>query len=499
MRPVAEQLSTIQTIVPAPVSVSPTGEAFSITVDTRIHATGEAARTAGLLAGFLRPATGFPLPVATEPGDITLQLVTAAELGPEGYHLEVTPTGVSLRANEPAGLGNAVQTLRQLLPHTVESTTRQPGPWLLPGGRIVDHPRFAYRGAMLDVARHFFPVPDVCRFVDHLARYKINHLHLHLTDDQGWRIAINSRPNLTAHGASTQVGGGPGGHYTQDDYREIVAYAADRNITVVPEIDAPGHTNAALSSYPELNPDNQAPDPYTGIDVGFSSLDANNETTYEFLTDVIAEISGLTPGPYLHIGGDEAQSTTDRDYQTFADRIAPIVAGHGKTMVSWHELAKAHPDPATVLQYWGTAKTEPEVVAGVVSAVNRGNRVILSPGDRTYLDQKYDENTEIGLEWAAHIETEDAYSWNPAAYLPEIPESAILGIEAPLWSETTSTMADLEFLAFPRLPAIAELAWSPAETHNWSAFRTRLATHGPRWTTAGIKYYPSPQIAWPTH
>ncbi|GAB3943101.1 hypothetical protein GCM10027614_31250 [Micromonospora vulcania] len=189
-----------------------------------------------------------------------------------------------------------MQTLRQLLPAAIESPVPVTARWVLPGGSIVDQPRFPYRGAMLDVARHFFAVEDVLRVVDHLARYKLNHLHLHLTDDQGWRIAIDSWPRLATVGGATEVGGGPGGHYTKADYRRIVSYAAARHVTVVPEIDLPGHTNTALVAYPELAPDKIAPPPYTGTEVGFSYVDPADERTYDFIADVLGELADLTPG-----------------------------------------------------------------------------------------------------------------------------------------------------------------------------------------------------------
>ena len=207
--------------------------------------------------------------------------------------------------------------------------------------RIDDRPRFRWRGAHLDVSRHFFSVAEVKRYIDLISQYKVNVLHLHLSDDQGWRIAIDSWPRLTSVGGSTEVGGGPGGYYTKRDYRELVRYAAARYITVVPEIDTPGHTNAALASYAELNCDGIAPPLYTGIDVGFSSLCVDKEITYEFLDDVIRELAALTPGPYLHMGGDEAHSTEDADYVRFIERVQPIVAAHGKRLMGWEEIAQA--------------------------------------------------------------------------------------------------------------------------------------------------------------
>ncbi|MFD1050114.1 family 20 glycosylhydrolase, partial [Kibdelosporangium lantanae] len=271
----------------------------------------------------------------------------------EGYQLTVNHGSVVIRANTAAGLFAGTQTLRQLLPAQVESRHRTNAKWIVPGGRIVDYPRFAQRGAMLDVARHFFSVAEVERYIDQLSQYKINTLHLHLADDQGWRIEIPGWPRLTSYGGSTEVGGTPGGYYTDRDYQELVAYARKKFITIIPEIDMPGHTNAALASYAELNCDGVAPPLYTGTDVGFSSFCVNKEITYKFLDDVIGTLARLTPGEYLHIGGDEAHSTSPADYVTFMNRVLPIVAKYHKKATGWHEIAKANPPASTVPQYWG--------------------------------------------------------------------------------------------------------------------------------------------------
>lgn len=460
--------------------------------------TPEALAVGEQLAALLRPSTGYPLPITTRehaaPPGISLRLTgTESRVGLQGYRLDVTPRQVVIRANTAAGLFAGVQTLRQLLPARVESRSPQPGPWQVPGVSITDHPRFAYRGAMLDVARHFFTVEEVKRYIDQLALYKINHLHLHLSDDQGWRIEIKSWPRLATHGGSTEVGGGPGGYYTQEQYREIVTYAQERHITVVPEIDMPGHTNAALASYAELNCDGVAPPLYTGIEVGFSSLCIHKEITYRFVRDVVRELAALTPGPYLHIGGDEAHSTPEEDYVTFMQRVLPIVREHGKIPVGWHDVVKADPPVETLAQYWGTTTSH----EGVADAVRRGQRVIMSPASRAYLDMKYDPSTPLGLSWAGYIEVDKAYGWNPGAFLDGVDESAVHGVEAPLWSETLEDSADIEYMAFPRLAAIAELAWSPWSAHDWESFRTRLAAQTPRWTALGVNFHPSPQVPWP--
>ena len=214
---------------------------------------------------------------------------------------------------------------------------------MIPKG--ADAPRYEWRSVMLDVARHFFGVDDVKRFVDVIARYGFNRLHLHLTDDQGWRIEIKSWPRLAEVGGSTAVGGGSGGWYTQDEYAELVAFAAAHGIVVVPEIDLPGHVNAALVAYPELAPADYSPEPYTGTDVGFSSLDVRNEWTYELVEDVVREVAALTPGPFFHIGGDEAAATAPANYVDFVERTAAIVRRHGKRMVGWEEIARARLPP----------------------------------------------------------------------------------------------------------------------------------------------------------
>ncbi|WOX24207.1 beta-N-acetylhexosaminidase [Streptomyces solicathayae] len=490
-------------VVPAPASVSPGGAPFTLTATTRIRVDQDSAPAVAVgeyLAGLLRPSTGYPLPVTddTGRGGILLRLSDRdTALGDEGYRLQSGRGGVTLTARTPAGLFHAVQTLRQQLPSAVERRTVQPGPWNVAGGTVTDTPRYAWRGAMLDVSRHFFTVDQVKRYVDQLALYKINKLHLHLSDDQGWRIAVDSWPRLATYGGSTQVGGGAGGYYTKDDYKAIVAYAASRHLEVVPEIDMPGHTNAALASYAELNCTGIAPPLYTGTDVGFSSLCVAKDVTYDFVDDVIRELAALTPGQYLHIGGDEAHSTSHADYVAFMNRVQPLVAKYGKTVVGWHQLTGATPAAGALAQYWGLDGTSAAEKEQVAAAARGGTGLILSPADRIYLDMKYDRNTELGLAWAGYVEVQRSYDWDPGAYLPGAPASAVRGVEAPLWTETLSTSAHLDKMAFPRLPGVAELGWSPAATHDWNAYKPRLAAQGPRFEALGIDYYRSPQIPWP--
>jgi hexosaminidase len=411
----------------------------------------------------------IPAPARLAPGE---------PLGPEGYRLEVRGGEARIEAEGDAGRFYAAETLRRLGPAPADVT-------------IADRPRFAYRGVMLDVARHFFPVADVCRVIDHAAAYKLNHLHLHLSDDQGWRLHVDAWPRLAEEGGRGAVGGDPGGFYSKEDYRAIVRYAAERFVTVVPEIDTPGHTHAALCTYPELA-GGKAADPYTGTDVGFSSLDAHAELTYRFLDDVFGELAALTPGPYLHIGGDEAHSTSHDDYLTFMARVQPLVAKHGKRLVGWEEIASAPLAPGSVVQFWNTNNARAhDLLRG---AVDQGARVILSPADRVYLDMKYHPDTPLGLAWAGHVEVRDSYDWDPGTLVDGVGGDAIAGVEAPLWSETLRTLRDVETMLFPRLCAVAEVAWTPPGRRDWEDFRARLAAEAERWDAAGIAYTRSPQV-----
>ena len=480
-------------VVPAPVSETANGATFTLTSSATIAT--DVADVGNYLAAILRASTGYPIPVsAGGSGTIALSLSGApSSVGTQGYQLTVTGTNVTVQANAAAGLFAGVQTLLQLLPPAIQSPTVASGPWTAPGGTVVDYPRFGHRGAMLDVARHFFTVSQVERYIDEIAHYKVNYFHLHLSDDQGWRIVINSWPNLATYGGSTEVGGGPGGYYTQADYSAIVAYAQARYITVIPEIDMPGHTNAALASYAQLNCSGKAPRLYTGTKVGFSSLCVPLDLTYTFIDQVVGELAALTPGPYIHIGGDEASSTTASDYSYFINRAQQIVAAHGKTVIGWHDIANAPLLASTVAQFWDTTTSN----APLASAVANGTKVVMSPANHAYLDMKYNRQTKLGQTWAGLVDVNTAYGWNPGAYLSGVGESSVLGVEAPLWTETIVTSADIDYMAFPRLPAIAELGWSPWSTHDVTAFDSRLGAQGPRWKVMGVNYYHSTQIAWP--
>jgi hexosaminidase len=492
----------LQTLVPAPETVERSaGPGFTIDARTIVVAPSsqpEVARIAALVAELCRRTSGTRPPVnepagSAAPGSIQLRLAPGevSALGSEGYRLAIAHDGVDLSAASPAGLFYGVQTFRQLLPYWSEYQAvmfTQPRTGTLPAVVIRDRPRYPWRGAMLDVARHFFPVRDVERFIDLLALHKMNRLHLHLADDQGWRIEILKRPELTRKGAVTQVGGGPGGFYTQHDYAEIVQYAADRFITIVPEIDMPGHSNAALASYAELNCSGQAPAAFSGTEVGFSSLCVDKEETYRFIDDVVGEISAMTPGAYFHTGGDEVKTLTPEQYRSFIERVQAIVRAHGKQLIGWDEIAAIPLLPTSIVQHWRPNASHADLA--------RAPHLILSPGNRAYLDMKYDSDTALGLNWAGLIPVQAAYDWDPATLVPEAPAASILGVEAPLWSETTATIRDVEFLAMPRLAAIAEVGWSAPAHRNWAAFRVRLGAQAPRWTALGVNFYRAPEIPW---
>ncbi len=384
----------------------------------------------------------------------------------ESYRLSVSADGVAFSAADDAGEARGRATLRQL--------GETSGPLL-----IEDAPRYAWRGVMLDVARHFFGVDEVLRLIDLAALYKLNVLHLHLTDDQGWRIEIPDWPRLTTVGAETQVGGGPGGFLTLADYERIVAHAAGHSITVVPEVDVPGHVNAALRAYPELW-GRDAPEPFTTWSSPGHSLDVRSEVVMRWLDDVIRAI----PGEHFHLGGDEVEGLAHEDYVQFMWDACSLVIERGKTPIVWEEAGVAKLPKGTVVQHWSDAKP-------AQAAAAQGLPLIMSPAPHTYLDQKYDEETELGLTWAGAVEVRDAYEWDPERV---IERAEVLGVEAALWTETTETRSDIDSMIFPRLLATAEIGWSgPGD---WEDFRGRLAAQGRLLSELGVDYHRSKQVEW---
>ncbi|GHB25400.1 beta-N-acetylhexosaminidase [Mongoliitalea lutea] len=493
-------------IIPVPVQVMTSSSDFLLEKSVKITVKEEIDFFGNQLKTIIQETTGLQLMVQNETATKAIELKIDASFAPvrEAYKIEIQSDKIQLIGSDEAGLFYAIQTFKQLLDGVDGKNI------LIQGGLIEDYPEYAYRGMMLDVARHFFPLADVKHLIDQLAIYKINHLHLHLSDDQGWRVEIKSWPLLTTIGGANEVGGGDGGYYTQEEYQELVSYAAKNFITIVPEIDMPGHTNAALNAYGILNPGIEVPNetavpidwsvfglesdslatPYhTGIDVGFSTLDIHSEITYQFVEDVIREIAAITPGPYLHIGGDETLIVPMEDYVYFIERAQDLVTKYGKITMGWDEVAHAKLLPSSVAQYWAKAEN-------ALLAIDQGAKVLMSPAVRTYLDMKYDSTTNIGLKWAAFIELDDAYNWDPTTLHEGIHRKDILGVEAPLWTETIETRADIEYMTFPRLAAIAEIAWSPAFNRNWEDFSRRISAHGRTWERKGINFYKSPKVKW---
>jgi len=494
-------------IVPAPVeATAATSEPFVLDASTTVaYPSGSSAAkdVADYVAALFRPATGFALQTTvgavgkagSSSSGIRLALTAPdARLGTEGYQLQVTNRQITISAPTSAGLFYGVQTLRQLLPTAIDGTVKRPyNAWPVPAGQVLDAARFGYRGAGLDVTRHFFTVAQVERYIDEISRYKIDYLHLHLSDDQGWRIAIDGWPKLTTVGAATQVGGGTGGFYTQDEYRRLVAYAQSRYVTLIPEIDVPGHVTAALASYPQLGCSGKPTQVFTGIDVGFSSLCATKPNTTTFLHDVFTQLAALTPGPYVAIGGDEAKATSTADYARVVTEAAADVRAAGKVPWGWQEITATPVGTPSVAGYWDIGPVQ----ASVQRAAAAGTRLVLMPANHAYLDQKYSGATTLGLDWAGFVDVQDAYDWDPATYVPGVASTSVLGVEGDLWTETITSPADIDYMVFPRLPAIAELGWSAPATHDWAAFRLRLAAQAPRWKAAGIGFYASPEVPWP--
>ena len=492
-------------LVPAPVSAVAREGRMPVTAATRVDASSP---TGAQLIEAVARRTGIRLSAAdTADADIVLRIDPAVGAA-EGYVLTVAETAEIVGADE-AGLFYGVQTLLQLL-------REHESGWGFLRAEVQDAPRFPRRGVMLDVTRHFFGVADVKKFIDATSALKFNQLHLHLSDDQGWRVHIDSWPKLTELSSSTAVDGEPGGFYTKGDYREIVAYAASRHMLLIPEIDLPGHTHAIGVAYPELV---ESPvlsegflaesaksgqalpvhgESYLGTGVGHSSVRIHEERTYDFVRDVVRELAEMTPGPYIHIGGDESLGTPQADFDLFAERATAIVVEAGKTPVAWHEMGSATGiAEGTIGQYWG--KTTPEGTHAEEAAhfVERGGALIMSAADTAYLDMKYSEDYPLGLTWAAIIDVRAAYEWEPTAVL-DVPDAAILGIEAPLWAETTRTLSDVERLVFPRAAAQAEIGWSPktAPERNWESFRGRLGTLAPLWKAEGVDFHPAAEISW---
>ncbi|HYT84243.1 MAG TPA: beta-N-acetylhexosaminidase [Gemmatimonadales bacterium] len=512
------QDSTIS-IIPQPVRLERTSGAFTLTAATVITTDAGTRDVGAALADYVFPATGYRLPVRATPGGAVRTIAirldpTLAGLGDEGYRLRVTPTAVTIRASQPAGAFYAVQTLRQLLPVAIFRQARVDGVgWTIPAVVIEDYPRFSWRGAHLDVARHFMPKEFVKKYIDLLALHKLNRFHWHLTDDQGWRIEIRKYPRLTQVGAwraQTIVGrpdridstkwvfdGRPhGGFYTQDDIREVVAYARARFVTVVPEIEMPGHSQAAIAAYPELgNTGNPIP-VWTSWGVSENILKPDSGTI-RFYQDVLTEVMELFPSRWIHVGGDEAAkaqwlairglSLPDAEalQSWFIHQMDAFLTAHGRALVGWDEILEGGLAPNAVVMSWrGTD--------GGIAAAQAGHDVVMTPGSHTYLDhyQSLDTASEP-LAIGGFLPIDTVYSYEPVPEALTAPEGRhVLGAQAQMWTEYVPDSRHAEYMIFPRLCALAEVVWTPRDRKDVTDFSARLATHLERLSILDVNYRP---------
>ena len=528
-------------IVPAPASMQVGTGWFTLTPQARIAVSGGAAALAvgQDLAAYLRPATGYPLPVVSGhggSGDISLAMGAAHAVGTdpdgEGYRLDVTTSDVQLSAGSAHGLYNGIQTIRQLLPGWINSSAVVPGPWEMRAVHIVDFPRYSYRGVMLDIARHYESPSAVEQLIAQAASYKFNVFHLHLSDDQGFRIVINGFPRLTQVGGRGSVGTDgrkkdPGGFWTQAQYRQVVAFAQAHFMTLIPEVDSPGHNNAIImSEYDDVtNPllhgpaDINCSDKHPPVwnyteDVGYSALCPDSQNTWTIMTAIIDQLSAMTPGPYYDLGGDEVPSTilTQSQYADFLNREAPIVRAAGKIVMGWADIAGPGTSlgTPTIAEYWNPASGSQSGTETATEAVAKGMQIVMAPANHAYLDQKYSAGSKgkipakLGLSWACNTgcDVDQFYNWDPGSYVNGVTDRNVIGIEGAMWGETVPTLSDAEYLVFPRLLALSEVGWSPAadrtseQSPAYQDFIGRLAAQGARLQTAGVNFYPTPEVPW---
>ncbi len=514
------------TVIPRPQQIEMQDGAFSLSSKTVIVAQGKAVAEAQKLADVLRPATGFALPVKSKASrasaSIQIQLLddkTTATLGDEGYLLQVEPEKVVITANTNAGLFYGAQTLRQLLPTEIFSETKQKGiAWKIPCVEITDKPRFKWRGMMLDVSRHFFDADYVKRYIDFLAIHKINVFHWHLTDDDGWRIEIKKYPKLTEIGAwrgpdevlpasRSHLDQRYGGFYTQEQIRDIVAYAAARHVNIMPEIDVPGHALAITGAYPETLPS------VVGESKSVQGVKANaispaREENYKMLDDIFGEVAALFPFKYIHVGGDEVNHKIWKDcpqikslmqreglrnlsqvQNYFTRRLETIIRGHGRQMMGWNEILGG-----------GNLQTETAVMSWIgtgpgIQAAKRGHPVVMTPGPFTYFDMKYPGPDERGHWWAGLVSTEKTYSFDPLGFteLNAEQSSRIFGVQACLWTEFVETPLRAEYQTYPRLCALSEVGWTDQDKRQWEDFQQRMGSHLQRLEAKALQFrVPSP-------
>jgi hexosaminidase len=513
-------------IIPWPQKVTLESGVFKLTPDTRVYADFGSRETAKFLTARLQPSTGYPFKIRTKyfPGKASngsILLTTKdsnTNLGPEGYDLTVAPDSVVIRAPAQAGLFYGVQTLFQLLPPEIFSSNAVHGAdWQMPCVQIEDWPRFKWRGFMQDVARHFYTKQDVEQLLEAMALQKLNVFHWHLTDDQGWRIEIKKYPKLTQIGAwragvgfgldpksTTAYGpdGRYGGFYTPADIREVVKYAAARHITILPEIEMPGHSTAALAAYPQFS---CTGGPFTiplkgGIFNGI--YNPANEATFKFLDDVLTEVFQLFPGKYVHLGGDEVpketwknspacQALIKREGLTneeqlqgwFMQRMEKFVVAHGRIPVGWSEIMQGGLASNAVVMDW---------IGGATETASAGHDVVMSPTAYCYLDfyQSGDFAAEPkGVPWKSILTLQKIYSFNPMpTNLPPQLQSHVLGAQGNLWTEEVPNLKHAEYMIFPRETALAEVAWLPEPARNFDDFSRRLQVEFQRFNELGINY-----------
>jgi hexosaminidase len=515
-----------QGLIPKPLSITSHEGAYTINKNTKIFCTKEANKTASILAAVLRKSTGYKLPIV-EPDDtkggIHIILTNKIDsLGKEGYRLEVTNQKVILSAAEVAGVFNGSQTLRQLLPPQIESDfIVKNNSWKIPAVSIADKPRYDWRGYMQDVSRTFYNPTVIKKYIDVLSLYKINTLHLHLTDDQGWRIEIKKYPKLTApqNTVFQQEDKQPierSGFYTQEEIKDIVQYASDRNIKVIPEIDIPGHSWPTILAYPELgvNKKNQpnyvfpflASWSHWGNQFTPNTLDPTSEKVYEFLDGVFGEIATLFPADYIHFGGDEVRhSTWDAEAHVnefmkkngmvnsgelqnyFVARVSKIIKSKGKKPIGWNDILK---DPKgltkeTAIMSWLGDEA-------IKEAASNQFYTVATPTGPLYLDiTQADRNdgTMSDLAYSDINSTEAIYNYDPATTLKPDEEKYVLGIQANMWTAIPQEVKDMNVQNFPRLLALSEIAWTAKGKRNFENFEKRLEKNYPRLDQLKMDYY----------
>ena len=509
-------------LIPKPVKLVRSPGQFKLEPSTRIKTSRDVLAMGKYLQEFLRPATGYSLPLEEittndpKPNEIVLTTGNNGEIiDDEGYLLQVRPEGIVIQALKPAGVFYAIQTLRQLYPAEIESPQVVGGyEWTVPALHIQDKPRFKWRGMMLDTGRNMFPLEFIKRYIDLMALHKLNVFHWHITEDQGWRIEIKKYPRLTQIGSRREASPIPaepkkldgkpyGGFYSQEQIKDVVSYAADRFVTVVPEIDMPGHSMAALAAYPELG---CSGGPYTvptywGIEKDVYC--AGNERVYSFLEDVLTEVLDLFPSQIIHIGGDEVpkdrwkecskcqalikkEGLKDEDelQSYFVKRIESILNSRGRRLIGWDEILEGGLPPNAIVMSWRGTK-------GGIEAAEAGHDVVMSPVGHSYFDyrqspNKEDEPAAIG---DRVLLLEDVYAFDP---IPEELESGadkhILGAQGNVWTEYIPTSQHVEYMAYPRTTALAEVVWSASGSRDFSNFMDRLDPFLGRLRKLGVNY-----------